>query len=238
MNRKKRVMCVYGTESGNSKARLQKLVKKWQKEGGANFEIVGDILSGNQLSKKLGGEGNASAKNLEFIAQSCDVLLVATSSHGAGDPPSTFREFFSVINHEASMKSDALTGVQHAVLGFGSSTYATFQNMPRLTDRYLGACGSRRLVRRCEVDEMDPLTGSEVDFKRWDEEVYAALQAPLPSASDAPVCDWTKPDGKVTELEGDDDDDDESMIPKVYLVSAVLISIVAYLIYFFFHREA
>ena len=32
--------------------------------------------------------------------------------------------------------------------------YDTFQNVPRLTDKMLGECGSRRIAQRCEL----PLT--------------------------------------------------------------------------------
>ena len=57
-----------------------------------------------------------------------------------------------------------LAGMQHAVLGEGSSVYAeTFQNCPRLTDKFLGECGSRRLAMRGErrassrgVESQDP----------------------------------------------------------------------------------
>ena len=92
-------------------------------------------------------DGTAMANNLEFVSQLCDVLLVATSSYGDGDPPSNMRNLTELLRHEASMNSDALVGVHHAVLGFGSTTYTTFQNIPRLTDKFLGDCGSRRLVQ-------------------------------------------------------------------------------------------
>ena len=74
------------------------------------------------------------------------------------------------------MRSDALVGLQHAVLGFGSTTYETFQNVPRLTDKFLGECGSRRLVQRAEIDEHDTNPGEEVEYKRWGEDVFKALQ--------------------------------------------------------------
>ena len=151
--KKTRVLCVYGSESGNAKHGLERLVRKW-KAAATNFEIV-DVLTGNELAKKLGGGGNASAKNLEFVAQTADVLLVCTSSYGAGDPPSNMRELTKILGLEASMKSTALVGVQHAVLGYGSTTYTTFQNIPRLTDKFLGDCGSRRMTMRAEIDEHD-----------------------------------------------------------------------------------
>jgi len=237
LSKKVRVMAVYGSESGNAKRGIDRLVKKWTSKPECNFEVVA-TMTGNELTKKLGGAGQASAKNLEFVAQTCDVLLVCTSSYGAGDPPSNMRELTKVLMHEASMKSDGLTGVQHAVLGFGSSTYTTFQNIPRLTDKFLGECGSRRLVQRAEIDEHDPNPGDEADYKRWDAEVFAALQS-LPPPSTPPACKWDQPEGKIAILDGDDDEDDSKIagIPTVYAVSSVLIGALAFVVWYVFHRE-
>jgi len=107
------------------------------------------------------------------------------------------------MTHEASMRSDALVGMQHAVLGFGSTTYPTFQNVPRLMDKCLGECGSRRLVQRAEIDEHDENPGEEAEYKRWGEEVFAALQA-LPKPDAPPVCDWTKPGDNVSAVAVDE----------------------------------
>ena len=150
MSAKARLLVVYGSESGNAKRGITRWIKKWEASESVPFTVV-DFISGNELYERCGGSGQAQAKNLESVAQCCDVLLVATSSYGDGDPPSNMRNLVQLLQHEASMNSDALVGVQHAVLGFGSSTYTTFQNIPRLTDKFLGACGSRRLAMRAEV---------------------------------------------------------------------------------------
>ena len=150
MSAKVRLLVVYGSESGNAKRGITRWIKKWEASESVPFTVV-DFISGNELYQRCGGSGQAQAKNLESVAQCCDVLLVATSSYGDGDPPSNMRDLVQFLQHEASMNSDALVGVQHAVLGFGSSTYTTFQNIPRLTDKFLGACGSRRLAMRAEV---------------------------------------------------------------------------------------
>ena len=122
MNSKPRVLCVYGSETGNSKRGIERHVKKWLAKQDLNFELK-ETISGNELNKRLrSGEGQAQAASLEYLAQACDVLLVATSSYGSGDPPSNFGNFVKLLCHEASMRSDALTGMQHAVLGFGSTT--------------------------------------------------------------------------------------------------------------------
>ena len=131
MNRgKTRVLLVYGSESGTAQRGIERHCKKWaakQSQGGGRPFDITKSVSGNELQRTLGGDGVASAVNLEYIAQTYDVILVATSSYGDGDPPSNFRNFLAVLAHEASMKSTALTGLQHAVLGFGSSTCAPLE---------------------------------------------------------------------------------------------------------------
>ena len=94
------MLCIYGSESGNAKRGIDRWVKKWSAREGRRFEIV-DTRTGNEVAKSLAtGGGQAMAKNLEFLAQNYDVLLVATSSYGDGDPPSNMRELTAVLSHE------------------------------------------------------------------------------------------------------------------------------------------
>ena len=80
--------------------------------------------------------------------------------------------------------------MQHAVLGFGSSMYDTFMNCPRLCDKYLGDCGSRRMVQRAELDEVDEAGGAgdecdQIDlpeYKRWSSDMLKVL-IKLPAAT-------------------------------------------------------
>lgn len=218
-----RVLVVYGSESGNAERGIRRWVKKWLARENLQFEIC-DIVTGNSVAKRLGGESEANPKNLEWLISEFkyDVLLVCTSSYGHGDPPSNIHDFFQVLHHEASMNSDALVGMQHAVLGFGSTTYPTFQNIPRLTDKCLGKCGSRRLAKRAEIDEHDENPGEEAEYKRWGEEVFEALQA-LPKADAPPVCDWTSPASEVSEVTGDDD----TASPPPFWYYASIVAVIA-----------
>ena len=77
--------------------------------------------------------------------------------------------------------------------------------------------------------------GNEVEYRRWDADVFGLLQA-LPPASAPPVCEWTSPEGKIAVLE-DDEEDDERGVPMVYAVSAVLFAALATAVWYFNHRE-
>jgi sulfite reductase alpha subunit-like flavoprotein len=223
----KRVLVAYGSETGGTHAQIKMLVKKWQADGtDGKFDIVG-VFSGNELAKTLSsGTGGAQAKNLDYLLRRCDVLLVATSSYGHGDPPSNYGEWMKLLSHEASMRSDALTGLQHAVLGFGSTTYPTFQNIPRLSDKMLGECGSRRLVRRAEIDEHDTDEPPK-DLLRWSADVFTALQQPLPGADTPSCCEWTSPGDTISALDADGDGDkDETQVYLVYALGAVALALI------------
>ena len=81
-------------------------------------------------------EGNAYAHELEELASikdNFDALIVCTSSFGDGDPPDNYAQFLLKILLGAEDGTRPLAGMQHAVLGEGSSVYQeTFQNCPRL----------------------------------------------------------------------------------------------------------
>lgn len=184
-----RVLVVYGSESGNARRGITKIVNKW-KESGADFTIEG-IVAGNSLGQ-----------DLSELKSRCDVLLVSCSSFGEGDLPSNYNHFLLALYRAAEAGGSPLEGVQHAVLGYGASVYETFQNCPRLTDKLLESCGSRRLAQRVELDE-----GSEDDpvvrLKGFETSVYAALQK-LPAAHAPHACKWDQPCGKVVEKSEED----------------------------------
>ena len=177
-----RVLVVYGTESGNAKRGIEKMAKKWQAAGVEIDTII---------------EGNAAVSKFDTMASEYDVLIVSTSSYGEGDPPSNFNLFLLELYRRQAAGTNPLAGMQHAVLGYGASVYETFQNTPRLTDKLLGECGSRRLAVRCELDEgMDDDVGTKLG--KFEKDVLDALQS-LPKADSKPVCDWTVPEKQVLE---------------------------------------
>lgn len=182
-----RALCVYGSESGNAKRAIQKLSKKLPDQG---LSVV-DVVDGNSISSELPG-----------LVEKCDLLVIACSSFGEGDPPENYNLFLLNLQRAAEAGEKPLSGLQHVVIGYGASCYDTFQNVPRLSDKLLGECGSRRLAMRCELDE-----GSEEDpvkkLQAWEESTFKVLQN-LPSVDTAPVCDWTSPECKILEKTEDD----------------------------------
>ena len=89
--------------------------------------------------------------------------------------------------------SKPLAGMQHAVLGEGSSVYSeTIQNCPRLSDKYLEECGSRRFFPRHETD-VGGDEDEQVSRDLFRNGVQAALKAGLPAATSAPAAAWAKP---------------------------------------------
>ena len=182
-----RVLAVFGSESGSTKRLLAKTIKDWQ-AAGATFDI--EVLSGNDVVAKYA--------HLEVIAKTFDAILVVTCSYGCGEPPTNISQFFDMLVDRATFDEGPLLGVHHAVLGCGSSFYDTFQNCPRLHDKLLGECGSRRLAMRGEIDDIAEESKTEQPhYLRWKDEVFKGLQS-LPSAKEPPVCEWSKPEGKIT----------------------------------------
>jgi len=191
-----RVLVVIGSESGGTRAQMNKVVKNWEAKGSANY--TAEVIEGKAVK---------SATAIAEWPSKYDVLLVATSSYGDGDPPQGLGEFFKFIKRAAKAEDEKpLAGMQHAVLGFGSSVYDSFQNCPRLTDKYLGECGSRRMAQRAELDEVHESMESEEnqpEYTRWVDQVYCLLQV-LPAADKPPVCDWTSPVDTVVETDVED----------------------------------
>ena len=171
-----KVMCLFGSESGTAKRGCQKLSQKLKAQG---IEVL------------TVAEANSAAGELANLKEKCDVLVIATSSYGEGDPPDNFARFLLALKKATDAGEKPLAGMQHAVLGYGASCYETYQNVPRLTDKYLGEAGSRRFVRRQEVDAAHYIEGDQhiKDRTHFREAVFEALQA-LPSASAPPVCAW------------------------------------------------
>lgn len=224
-----RVLVVYGSETGNVRRGIHACVQKWKAHNTDSYVIASNnVMSGNEVTAEF--------TTLSEIAQQFDVLIVATSSFGEGDPPANFLKFLIMLVRAASAdtkpgRQPPLKGLQHCVLGYGQSVYATFQSCPRYVDKLLETLGSRRMVERVEVDEgpsetieagkedqyehfttmgtgageMDhDVIGRNVALGRFRMHVQAALLRAASTADLPPVCAWTKPGGECVEKTEDE----------------------------------
>ena len=177
-----RLLVVYGSMTGNTEKQIKKMAKHWKKEGVISSY---DLFDGNTLAHET--------EDLATLVSSYDALVVGTSSFGEGDPPDNYNNFLLSLMTAAADKSLPLKGMQHAVLGEGSSVYAdTFQNCPRLTDRYLEECGSRRFVARHEID-VGGEDNEDVGRGLFRDAVAARLGEGLGPADAAPAAAWSTP---------------------------------------------
>ena len=176
-----RVLCVFGSQTKSCERIMHKQLAARFKEVAARV----DVFEGNEFVHEM--------EDLQSIVKSYDVLVVCTSSFGDGDPPDNYNAFLLALQSGAEEGSKPLAGLQHAVLGEGSSIYReTFQNCPRLTDKYLEECGSRRLVARHETD-VGGDEDEQISRTLFRDATMAVLKAGLPAPSAPPVAAWNKP---------------------------------------------
>jgi len=174
-----RVLIVWGSETNCTKNVITEIADGWKADG--KIKVV-KVIEGDAIS----GEFD------QINSSNYDALIVATSSYGDGDPPAGFGKFLYKLYEASKDGEEPFAGMQHAVLGLGSTTYETYQNVPRLVDKLIGEAGSKRCLKRVEVDEVDD--DNEETIKKWSDEVVKAI-GEVPGA--APVCDWTEPADEI-----------------------------------------
>jgi len=217
------VLVVYGSETGNVRRGIHECVRQWQSKCDGSYSLATEnVMSGNDVAKEF--------STLAEVAQQFDVLIVATSSFGEGDPPANFKNFLLMLVRAANAAAKKpervvpLSGMQHALIGYGQSIYPTFMSCPRYTDKLLEQLGSRRMVKRVECDEGPDETiragtddetftamgsgpggvprdvvGRSVARQQFSAAVQAALCKATESASLPPPCDWTQPGAALVE---------------------------------------
>lgn len=185
---KARVLVVFGSQTGGSERIAKKMSETWKAKGAV--ESV-DVFDGNTLAHET--------EELSNIKDTYDLLVVCTSSFGDGDPPENYNHFLLRIMTAAEEGLKPLAGMNFAVLGEGSSVYMeTFQNCPRLTDKYLEECGARRCLARHETD----VGGDEdeaVSRNLFRDSIGELLLKGLPAADAKPAAEWSKPRASHTE---------------------------------------
>lgn len=219
-----RVLLVWGSETNNTQGFVTKIEKEWREKHGDSLKVL-DVVQGDDAADKRWEE--ISSKNYDY-------LLVATSSYGEGEPPSGFGRFVYRLQEASKADSKPLQGLQHAVLGIGSSAYETFQNIPRHVDMYLGECGSRRCLQRFEWDEMEH-TDEEI-ITGWSDNIVKIMTAGNCSeeASKPDVCSWKEPESLILKRVIDEDGYEVGQGPtgfglqQMFVVGVGLAAAVAY----------
>ena len=116
------MLCVFGSQTKTCERISKKMGDHFGKS--ANVQSV-KVIDGDSLAHEL--------EDLSILKENFDVIVVCTSSFGDGDPPDNYSKFLLALLVGATEGTKPLAGMQHAVLGEGSSVYQeTFQNCPRL----------------------------------------------------------------------------------------------------------
>jgi len=218
-----RVLAVYGSETNQTYIAMKDLVDKWKEEPDQKFDVV-EFLQGDDAAEKFS----------EINSTNYDILIVGVSSYGEGDPPGGYGKFLYQLQEAAKADDKPLSGLQHAVLGFGSTIYETYMNCPRLTDKYLGEAGSRRCLERVEVDEMTEVEGQ---VENWAKEIVKTCVATGPEGSKLDsVCDWTSPNDEIlAKTLGEDGFEEGNGVPEVgpAKIIAIVVAIAAISFYWY-----
>merc|ERR1740138_2032599 len=186
-----RVLMVWGSETNNTQGFVSNIEKEWRQKHSKEMKVL-DVYQGDDLAGDQEKWDTVNKDNYDF-------LLVVTSSYGEGEPPSGFGQFLYRLQEAAKTESgQPLKGMQHAVLGTGSTCYETFQNCPRHVDKYLGEAGSRRIKERYEWDEMENV---DSDVLEWGDDIMKVMMdaaKDLNASSSKPdVCTWETPKSEL-----------------------------------------
>ncbi|MDF2402332.1 FMN-binding protein MioC [Aeromonas sp. 2HA2] len=84
----------------------------------------------------------------EVLAEPDAILLVVTSTHGAGDVPDNLQPFAKDL---AEQHPD-LNALKYGVIALGDSSYDTFCQGGKTLDLLLSECGASRIGDRLDID--------------------------------------------------------------------------------------
>jgi len=199
------VLVVYGSETGTTKRKVKAIEKAWGSRAGKKFGSV-TVKSGDEA-----------AADFASIKDTYDAIVIGVSSFGDGDPPEGYQLFLAELYKPSKTEGEEvvrkpLEGMQHAVLGFGSTVYETYQNCPRLTDKLLEDVGSRRMLQRLEIDEM-AAGGEQKEIDAWEGKLFDLLNKGSPAdAKKAPSNKWDEGEFANDSGKCDVDDRDELVL--------------------------
>ncbi|PSJ85998.1 FMN-binding protein MioC [Aeromonas veronii] len=106
------------------------------------------------------------AKLAEVLDDAGSILLVVTSTHGAGDVPDNLQPF----SKDLAEQHPDLNSLKYGVIALGDSSYDTFCQGGKTLDRLLAECGASRIGERLDIDVTQheiPEDAAEVWIRDW-----------------------------------------------------------------------
>ncbi len=106
------------------------------------------------------------AQLAKLAAHDGDILLVVTSTHGAGDIPDNLQPFA----HELAQQTPDLSHCFFAVVGLGDSNYDTFCEGGKKMEQLLDHCRAIPLGERFDIDVTQydiPEDAADLWLTRW-----------------------------------------------------------------------
>lgn len=138
--------------------------------------LVGSTLGtaeylAEHIEEKLVDQGHTvqwhlPAKLAALNAGGSDILLVVTSTHGAGDIPDNLQPFA----RELGEQQPDLSRCHYAVVGLGDSNYDIFCGAARQMEQLLQTCRANRIGQGVEIDvtRFDlPEDAADIWLKDW-----------------------------------------------------------------------
>ncbi|MBL0459245.1 FMN-binding protein MioC [Aeromonas enteropelogenes] len=106
------------------------------------------------------------ARLAEVLGEPEEILLVVTSTHGAGDVPDNLQPFARDL---AEQRPD-LDNLRYGVIALGDSSYDTFCQGGKTLDHLLSECGASRIGERLDIDVTQheiPEDAAEMWIREW-----------------------------------------------------------------------
>ena len=149
-----KVLFLYASQTGNSR--------------GIAKEMCDQAVEKGHDARVLGMEH---WKTIEFEAEEPNVVVVASST-GNGDCPDNGDKFYRICKRKTTGQIFANTNF--AVCAMGDSNYDAFCAVGKDFDRHFERLGGTRILKRCDVDEVE---GIETFVEPWTEKLWSSLEA-------------------------------------------------------------
>ena len=158
----RRVLVLYGSETGNSQDVAERIVRE------AKLKHYAPILMSME------------SYDIKTLPNESCVVFV-TSTTGQGEEPRNMKSFWRFLLRK-SLSETSLTNVSYCVFGLGDSGYQKFNITAKKLFRRLSSLGARAIQPLGLGDDQHPL-GYEAALNPWLQEVWKSMRQmfPLPS---------------------------------------------------------